>query len=122
MSDMTKNLYADSSGEPHRITEHGKTWVSDELLVAMGWTRVADDYEAPVNADVLLANAKTAKEATIKALLAETDYKAIKWAEGQLTDTEYEPIKLYRESLRNTYNAIETATMVEQVETISIPE
>ncbi len=49
MSDMRDNVYADLSGIPHRITEHGKTWVSDEWLAAMGWTKVADDYEAPVS-------------------------------------------------------------------------
>lgn len=36
----------------------------------------------------------------LKQLLAESDYKAIKYAEGYYTEEEYKPIREYRESLR----------------------
>lgn len=38
--------------------------------------------------------------ANLKHELAETDYQAIKYAEGWFTDEEYEPIKAERENLR----------------------
>ena len=43
----------------------------------------------------------------IVGLLQQTDYKAIKYAEGQYTDEQYEPIKQERQALRVEYNALE---------------
>lgn len=40
--------------------------------------------------------------------LADTDYKAIKFAEGALSAEEYEPDKLAREQLRKEINELET--------------
>lgn len=45
--------------------------------------------------------------AELKQLLASTDYQAIKFAEGQLTKEEYEPIKLQRQEWRNEINSLE---------------
>ena len=43
----------------------------------------------------------------LKAQLAETDYKAIKFAEGWLTEEEYAPIKAERQALRDAINDLE---------------
>ena len=43
----------------------------------------------------------------LKRQLAETDYKAIKYAEGWITAEEYEPIRLARQRLREEINIIE---------------
>ena len=43
----------------------------------------------------------------IRMELQTTDYKAIKYAEGQYADGEYEPIKIARQELRNEYNQLE---------------
>lgn len=43
----------------------------------------------------------------LKAELASTDYKAIKFAEGWLTAEEYAPIKAQRQELRNRINELE---------------
>lgn len=43
----------------------------------------------------------------LKALLKESDYKAIKYAEGLFTDVEYAPIKAMRQSYRAEINALE---------------
>ena len=43
----------------------------------------------------------------LKALLKESDYKAIKYAEGLFTDVEYAPIKALRQSYRAEINALE---------------
>ena len=44
----------------------------------------------------------------LKAELAVTDYKAIKYAEGWLTEQEYAPTKTYRQAIRDEINALET--------------
>lgn len=43
----------------------------------------------------------------LKTLLKESDYKAIKYAEGLFTDVEYAPIKAMRQSYRAEINALE---------------
>lgn len=44
----------------------------------------------------------------LKSQLASTDYKAIKYAEGWLTDEEYAPIKAERQAIRDEINALES--------------
>ena len=61
---------------------------------------------------------KTAKLADIKAKLSATDYKRMKFADGDLTAEEYEPIKVERHNLRSAYNAIEAATTIEEINNI----
>lgn len=43
----------------------------------------------------------------LKQLLANTDYKALKYAEGLISDIEYAEIKTYRENLRAQINQLE---------------
>ena len=43
----------------------------------------------------------------LKADLASTDYKAIKYAEGWPTEAEYAPIKAARQAIRDEINALE---------------
>ena len=45
----------------------------------------------------------------LKQRLAETDYKAIKYAEGWYNDEEYAPIKAEREALRERIRELENA-------------
>ena len=40
-------------------------------------------------------------------LLAESDYQALKHADGALTDEEYEPARLQRQSYREKINKLE---------------
>lgn len=51
--------------------------------------------------------------AELKQALLDTDYKAIKYAEGWLTEEEYEPIKVQRQVWRDEINALE-AEIVKQ--------
>lgn len=44
----------------------------------------------------------------LKMELASTDYKAIKYAEGWMTDEEYAPIKAERQAIRDEINALES--------------
>ena len=55
------------------------------------------------------ANEQTteSKIAELKQMLADSDYKAIKYAEGLISDEEYMPIKAERESWRKKINCLE---------------
>ena len=44
----------------------------------------------------------------LKKLLSSTDYQAIKYAEGLITEEEYEPIKTQRQAWRNEINELES--------------
>ena len=53
---------------------------------------------------------KASLEMKIKALkqqLADTDYKAIKYAEGLIDEVDYQPIRLQRQLWRNEINQLE---------------
>jgi len=52
-----------------------------------------------------IANQKRISE--LKQLLSSTDYQAIKYAEGELTDSEYTPIKQQRKAWREEINELE---------------
>jgi hypothetical protein len=80
-----------------------------------------DDWTPTPAAEEVLAAAKTAKEATIKTLLAETDYKALKHSDGAITDDEYASTKTYRAALRTAYNSVEAATTVAEVDAVTMP-
>lgn len=45
--------------------------------------------------------------AVLKAKLADSDYKAIKFAEGWLSEEEYAPIKAERQALRDEINLLQ---------------
>lgn len=55
-------------------------------------------------------NKPTAEEqiAELKQKLSDTDYQAIKYAEGWITDEEYEPIKMQRQEWRDAINTLES--------------
>ena len=48
----------------------------------------------------------------LKKKLADTDYKAIKYAEGLISEEEYAPIKAERQALRDQINELE-ASLIE---------
>ena len=61
------------------------------------------DYENTQN----LIKRKKAQILGLKGELRNTDYKAIKYAEGWLTDEEYSTVKAERQALRDKINALE---------------
>lgn len=67
-----------------------------------------DEYE-----DILVFKLFTEKELAknkieeLKGNLTETDYQAIKFAEGELTAEEYEPMRLQRKAWRDEINNLE---------------
>ena len=50
---------------------------------------------------------KAQQIAELKAQLAATDYKALKFMEGWLTEEEYAPIRTERQAVRDKINALE---------------
>ena len=50
----------------------------------------------------------------LKAMLADTDYQAIKFAEGELSAREYEDTRLLRRSWRERINELEASIRVEE--------
>lgn len=63
------------------------------------------------NLDLLATVPEVRKEYEIqelKKLLASTDYKAIKFAEGSLTESEFAPIRKQRQEWRDKINELET--------------
>ena len=55
----------------------------------------------------LTVQANRKRIAELKALLQETDYQAIKYAEGFISEADYLPIKQIRQSYRNKINELE---------------
>lgn len=67
-----------------------------------------DEYE-DIQVYIPYSDEENAKReiAKLKQNLFDTDYKAIKYAEGYLTEEEYTPIKLQRQAWRDEINALE---------------
>ncbi len=56
----------------------------------------------------LTVQANKKRIAELKALLQATDYQAIKYAEGFISEVDYAPIKQVRQSYRNKINELES--------------
>lgn len=56
---------------------------------------------------IQLSNSPELKILDLKAQLQKTDYKAIKYAEGWLTDEEYAEIRAARQRIRDEINRLE---------------
>ena len=76
---------------------------SERVLLANGWERVTNE---PTEAEVA-EQLRLAEIDGLKALLMESDYKALKYAEGWLTAEEYAPIKAERQQWRERINELE---------------
>ena len=71
-----------------------------------GWTYRKDLCPMKTEQD-LLKDQYRLEITQLKKQLSDTDYKAIKYAEGQLTEEEYSPIRLQRQSYRDRINELE---------------
>ena len=60
--------------------------------------------------DIIVSQEQTVKNriTELKNFLAETDYQAIKYAEGQLSSNEYASMKAQRQAWRDEINELET--------------
>lgn len=97
----------------HTYDNGGKDmiWVVDTPHIAP--QEAYDEYE-----DILVYVPYSEKElavieiATLKQKLAETDYKAIKYAEGCFTETEYKPILIERQEWRERINTLQELYLI----------
>lgn len=86
-------------------------YISDEDRLAIGVTKCFDvennyviDYD---NSQDIIKQEKLERISELKSLLSATDYKAIKYAEGLLSEEEYAPIKSQRQAYRDEINKLE---------------
>ena len=82
----------------------------DTLIVAQSEgkeLKVVNDKVVAVEHVPTIEEVSLKKIQELKSLLLNTDYKAIKYAEGLITEEEYEPIKQQRQSWRDEINRLE---------------
>lgn len=80
-----------------------------EMYEAAGYHYVAQVPQEPTEEEVAEMQ-RQARIAELKQLLAESDYKAIKYAEGWLTAEDYAATKAQRQAWRDEINELEGAT------------
>lgn len=85
--------------------------LTDEERYAIGLTKCFDlenncvvDYD---NSQEIAKRQKLDRIQELKSLLSKTDYKAIKYAEGLISEEEYAPIKTQRQAYRDEINKLE---------------
>ena len=97
------------------IFEDKKYFITDEELEKLGKHELKWVYDEE-NRPMLVENDNTSEKrityitsrmAELKQLLAETDYRAIKYSEGIYTAKEYAPYKEQREAWRKEINDLE---------------
>lgn len=79
---------------------------SNSQLQAAGWT-ITEEIDQVPTAEEFIRQSMQNRIYELKAMLSESDYKAIKFAEGELSAEEYEPTRLERREWRLEINAIE---------------
>lgn len=111
--------HTDENGNVERVEiPCDKTLYTQEQVDAIFAERGANQVLKDVNGVPTYVNLYTDAELTVqankkriaelKALLQATDYQAIKYAEGFISEVDYAPIKQVRQSYRNKINEIES--------------
>lgn len=110
--------HTDENGNVERVEiPCDKTLYTQEQVDAIFAGRGANQVLKDVNGVPTYVNLYTDAELTVqankkriaelKALLQATDYQAIKYAEGFISEVDYAPIKQVRQSYRNKINELE---------------
>lgn len=85
--------------------------VEDSVLLEIGKTKKFDVLNNKVvnydNSTELAREEKEDRIAKLKELLSQSDYRAIKYAEGLYTEEEYAPYKYQRQAYRDEINRLE---------------
>ena len=100
--------YRDNEGNaaPTTLVLNGQQVLNPtaEMYAQCGYT----PYEAPQPTEEELAEqARQARLAELHELLAESDYKAIKYAEGWISAADYAEVKAQRQAWRDEINELE---------------
>lgn len=109
---MTRKAYflnGEEVAKPKVIYINGNVCYSpsDEQIVAAGWTIEEEIVPEPTEEDKARQEMQN-RIYELKGLLQDSDYKAIKFAEGELSAEEYETTRLERRAWRLEINAIES--------------
>lgn len=79
-----------------------KLFMPNRYIYESGLITEDPDFTPPVDNTALLNQIEE-----LKAELSATDYKALKYMEGWLTEEEYAPVKAQRQALRDQINELE---------------
>lgn len=113
------NSFCESDSFKPYIGKDGYIAISDEEYAEIGNTKrvvngiIIDIPQSEIQQKIDEDNARKIEEekqnriSELKGLLASTDYKAIKYAEGELTAEEYEETKLQRRAWREEINILD---------------
>lgn len=107
--DITGWIYIDEGfGEKY---SHAQNYYLDKNIIDDNGNYVYEYVDGEIrekdNTEAIVAMAKTKRISELKRFLSETDYKAIKYAEGEITEEEYAPFKAQRRAWRAEINYIE---------------
>lgn len=80
-----------------------KLFMPNRYIYESGLITEDPDFTPPADNTALLNQI-----GELKAELSETDYKALKYMEGWLTEEEYAPVKAQRQALRDQINELES--------------
>lgn len=86
--------------EPYIVCEEYPMLFVDKIVDG----KVVRDAEAKAKLDAKFAKRKRIQD--LKELLAKSDYKAIKFAEGEISEEEYAPIREQRRAYREELNEL----------------
>lgn len=118
--------HTDENGNVERVEiPCDKTLYTQEQVDAIFKNRGANQVIKDVNGIPTAVDLYTESELSIadkkkrinelKALLKATDYQAIKYAEGFISEADYAPIKAQRQAWRDEINALETELTSKEV-------
>lgn len=79
---------------------------TEEQLLAAGWVKVVAQEPSE---EELARLERESRIAQLKDELSQSDYKALKYAEGWISEEDYAPIKAERQSIRDEINTLEEA-------------
>lgn len=102
--------------EQYTLTERGIVQLADGTFVFADTVDIAKVEEEIKQKALKLYKERTLLE--IEALLKKSDYKCLKYVDGELSEKDYEVFKQYRKELRNLYNFIEVCNDTKEVNEI----
>lgn len=114
-----------TTGELQSLPPWGNSWLHTDIIAQnyADWEQVSAEFIPARDIDAV-QEAKIAElRRRASSILAATDYKALKYAEGLLTEQDYAPIKVTRQAVRDRFNAkeaeVNAAKTVECVEAVA---
>nr|DAL54024.1 MAG TPA_asm: hypothetical protein [Caudoviricetes sp.] len=102
--------------EQYTLTERGIVQLADGTFVFADTVNIAKVEEEIKQKAFKLYKKQTLLE--IEALLKKSDYKCLKYVDGELSEKDYEVFKQYRKELRNLYNFIEASNDIKEINEI----